>query len=172
MQDAAARIEELEAKLARAQHERDEYKKLYELVILELARVKRHLRAQNTSEKVDAAQVQLAFAQVANLVLPPGLAEQIAEDENAEREAEQPAENKKRGRAPQGRNPLPEHLPKERIELHPPEALRTCSCCSQAMHVIGEETSERLDYRPSSNRCYRQMTSSGPCGCPLLGQSG
>lgn len=33
--DGAARIAELEAKLARASHERDEYRKLYELVLLE-----------------------------------------------------------------------------------------------------------------------------------------
>jgi transposase len=82
--DAAvdARIRELEAKLARATHERDEYRKLYELVMLELERVKRHLRAQNKSEKVDAARVQLAFAEVANLIVPPELAAQIADDEN------------------------------------------------------------------------------------------
>jgi transposase len=54
------RIRELESQLARASHERDEYKKLYELVMLELERVKRHLRAQNKSERVDAQQVQLS----------------------------------------------------------------------------------------------------------------
>jgi hypothetical protein len=35
-------------------------------VKLELERVRRHLRAQNKSERVDAAQVQLAFADIAN----------------------------------------------------------------------------------------------------------
>jgi len=85
--DEAARIRELEDRLAdfsaalgkkqaeyeRAAHERDEYRKLYELVLLELERAKHHLRAQNKSEKVDAGQVQLAFREVANLILPPGL---------------------------------------------------------------------------------------------------
>jgi transposase len=77
------------------------------------------------------------------------LAAEIAEGENAEREAARSRDEDKT-RTPHGRKKLPEHLPKERIELHPPESLRTCACCGTAMHVIGEETSERLDYRPSS----------------------
>lgn len=148
--DAAARIAELEAKLARAAHERDEYRKLYELVLLELERVKRHLRAQNKSERVDAEQVQMAFRQVADLILPPALAEQIAASENDAREAEQRAAQGHPRRGPHGRNKLPEHLPVERIEIHPPETLRQCACCGKSMHPIGEETSEQLDYRPAS----------------------
>ncbi len=136
------RIRQLEAQLARAQHERDEYRKLYELIKLELERVKRHLRAQNKSERVDAAQVQLAFAQIApEVVIPAGVAQQIADDENKDRE---------RRRRGHGRRPLPKHLPVERVELHPPDALRQCSSCGDAMHRIGEETSERLDWRPAS----------------------
>jgi transposase len=148
--DAAARIAELEAKLARAAHERDEYRKLYELVLLELERVKRHLRAQNKSEHVDAEQVQMAFRQVADLILPPALAEQIAASENDAREAEQRAAQGYPRRGPHGRNKLPDHLPVERIEIHPPEALRQCACCGKGMHTIGEELSEQLDYRPAS----------------------
>ncbi len=155
MSDEAARIRELEERLAdfsaalgkkqaeyeRAAHERDEYRKLYELVLLELERAKRHLRAQNKSEKVDAEQVQLAFREVANLILPPGLAAEIARSENEEREAEERLRVKDRERrGPHGRNKLPEHLPLERIEIHPPESLRTCACCGSAMHKIGEET--------------------------------
>lgn len=148
--DASERIAELEAKLVRAAHERDEYRKLYELVVLELERVKRHLRAQNKSERVDAAQVQMAFRQVADLILPPELAAQIAASENEARETEQQRNRNEPRRGPHGRNKLPEHLPIERIEIHPPEALRQCGCCGNAMHAIGEETSEQLDYRPAS----------------------
>ena len=54
-------------------------------MLLELERAKRYLRAQNKSEKVDAEQVQLAFRDVANLILPPGLAAEIARSENEER---------------------------------------------------------------------------------------
>jgi transposase len=132
---ATARIRELEEKLARATHERDEYRKLYELVMLELERVKRHLRAQNKSEKVDAVQVQLAFAQVANLVVPPEMAARIANDENEELANRRVDERKSRSH---GRGKLPDNLPRERIELHPPETLLTCACCGKKKHVIGD----------------------------------
>ena len=148
--DAAARIAELEAKLARAAHERDEYRKLYELVLLELERVKRHLRAQNKSERVDANQVQLAFREVASLIVPQAMAEQIAASENEARETEERDHRDRERSKPHGRSKLPEHFPVERVEIHPPEALRQCGCCGNAMHRIGEETSEQLDYRPAS----------------------
>ncbi len=162
MSDGDARIQELEARLAefsaalgreraereRAAHERDQYKKLYELVAIELERVKRHLRAQNKSERVDAQQVQLAFAEVAKLVVPPELAQAIADQENEEL-AKPTAASDKPSR-PHGRGKPAEHLPVERIELEPPEALRSCPCCGEAKTKIGEETSSRLDYRPSS----------------------
>jgi hypothetical protein len=141
--EAAARIAELEAKLARAAHERDEYRKLYELVLLELERVKRHLRAQNKSERVDPEQVQMAFRQVADLILPPALAEQIAASENEEREAEKRRHLDRQRRGSHGRNKLPEHLPVERIEIHPPETLRHCACCGKGIM--------RLAKRPVSN---------------------
>jgi hypothetical protein len=48
-----ARIRELEEQLARVTHERDEYRKLYELVSLELERFRRHIFGQK-AERVDA----------------------------------------------------------------------------------------------------------------------
>jgi transposase len=177
--DDAARIRELEERLAdfsaalgkkqadyeRAAHERDEYRKLYELVLLELERAKRHLRAQNKSEKVDADQVQLAFREVANLILPPGLAAEIARSENEEREAERKSRGERERRGPHGRNRLPEHLPVERIEIHPPESLRTCACCGEAMVAIGAETSKQLDYRPASLVCVETRRIKYACRC-------
>jgi len=160
------RIQELEARLAefsaalgrervereRASHERDEYKKLYELVMLELERVKRHLRAQNKSERVDAQQVQLAFAEVAKLIVPPELAQAIADQENEQASTPERETEKEPGKrqGAHGRGKLPEHLPVERIEVEPPAALRSCSCCGQAKVKIGEETTDRLDFRPAS----------------------
>jgi hypothetical protein len=145
--DDATRIRELEERLAefsaalgreraereRAARERDEYRKLCELVLLELERAKRYLRAQNKSERVDPDQVQLAFREVANLILPPSLAAEIAAAENEEREAERRSKGDRGRRGPHGRNRLPEHLPTERIEIHPPESLRTCACCGKMM---------------------------------------
>jgi len=49
-----------------------------------------------------------------------------------------------------GRRPLPAHLPRERIEYHPPKEELTCPCCGQAKQVMGEEITEELDYVPAS----------------------
>lgn len=175
----AARIQELEDRLAefsaalgreraekeRAARERDEYRKLYELVLLELERAKRYLRAQNKSEYVDSGQVQLAFREVANLILPPELAAEIARSENEERDAERKSRGEREKKGPHGRNRLPDHLPVERIEIHPSESQRTCTCCGKAMHSIGEETSEQLDYRPASLVRVRTARIKYACAC-------
>src|SRR3990172_8707581 len=55
--------DELKARAERAEHERNEFRKLYELVLLELERMRRQLFGQK-AETVDPAQVQLAFAPV------------------------------------------------------------------------------------------------------------
>jgi hypothetical protein len=62
-----AKVRALETALGHASHERDEYRKLYELVSLELDRVKRHLFGKK-AEHVDAAQMQLAFASIAKML--------------------------------------------------------------------------------------------------------
>jgi len=49
-----------------------------------------------------------------------------------------------------GRKPLPAHLPRERIEHHPPKEELTCPCCGQGKQVMGEEVTEELDYVPAS----------------------
>ena len=179
----AARIQELEERLAefsaalgreraekeRAAHERDEYRKLYELVLLELERAKRFLRAQNKSEYVDPGQVQLAFREVANLILPPEIAAEIARSENEERDAERKSRGERDKRGPHGRNRLPDHLPVERIEVHPSEGERTCACCGKAMHAIGEETSEQLDYRPASLVRVQTARIKYACACEQAG---
>jgi transposase len=49
-----------------------------------------------------------------------------------------------------GRVPLPAHLPRERIEHHPPKDDLICSCCGQTKQIMGEEITEELDYVPAS----------------------
>ena len=53
-------------------------------------------------------------------------------------DAEQP-EPKKRGR-----RPLPDSLPRERVEHDLPEEQKVCSCCRNRMHQMGEIVSEQL----------------------------
>lgn len=48
------------------------------------------------------------------------------------------------------RGHLPPHLPREEIIIEP--AAKTCPCCGGALHVIGEDVSERLDKIPARLR--------------------
>ncbi len=49
-----------------------------------------------------------------------------------------------------GRQLLPEHLPRERVEYDLTEAERRCPSCGRSRACIGEQVSEQLDYRPAS----------------------
>lgn len=49
-----------------------------------------------------------------------------------------------------GRRPLPDHLPRERVEHDLAEAEKSCPCCGRVRERIGTEVSEQLDYRPAS----------------------
>lgn len=49
-----------------------------------------------------------------------------------------------------GRRPLPADLPRERIEVPPPEQDLTCPHCDQAKVKISEKVTEVLDYVPAS----------------------
>ena len=48
------------------------------------------------------------------------------------------------------RGHLPSHLPREEIVIEP--ASKTCPCCGNDLHVIGEDRSERLDKIPAKYR--------------------
>ena len=69
----------------------------------------------------------------------------------ASAEAEQEKRNLRPGRAgqerSQGRASLPAHLPRIEVVVEPEDM--ACPCCGGAMHVIGEDRSERLDVIPT-----------------------
>jgi transposase len=48
------------------------------------------------------------------------------------------------------RGHLPKHLPREETVIEPPS--KSCPCCGGALHVIGEDVSERLDKIPARLR--------------------
>jgi transposase len=48
-----------------------------------------------------------------------------------------------------GRRRLPADLPRERVVHDLPEAEKPCPCCGKMRELIGEETSEQLDYVPA-----------------------
>lgn len=148
--------DELRARAERAEHERNEFKKLYLLVTLELERLKRQLFGQK-AETVDPAQVQLAFAPVLEALERArrgGAAEASAVESELQRlreraEAEVARRKaQKKPPAPHGRRDLSlEDLPVENIVIEPPERLIPGG---EALVKIGEEIAEHIDRRPAS----------------------
>jgi transposase len=76
------------------------------------------------------------------------IAEQDAqEDKKDTAESTADAQRKKRCA---NRGSLPAHLPRIHVTLAP--EIAACPCCHGAMHVIGEDTAERLDVIPAQYR--------------------
>ncbi|MCB9900957.1 MAG: IS66 family transposase [Planctomycetes bacterium] len=103
------------------------------------------------SEKLDAAQLELAYA---------ALNAASADETDAADEIEVPAH--KRKRKGHGRTRFSEDLPRERRVIEPDST--TCGCCGQAMAQIGEETSEQLDYMPATCRVIETVRPKYACG--------
>ncbi len=93
------------------------------------------------SEKLDPDQFALAFEDVEQAIA----ASEAADDKQNEERARARAE---RRRATRGA--LPAHLPRVHVTIEPED--KSCPCCRSPMHVIGEETSERLDVIPAQFR--------------------
>jgi len=55
----------------------------------------------------------------------------------------------RRRRQGHGWSELPANLPREQVLLDVPEAERTCGCCGKPLQKIGEDRTERVDYRPA-----------------------
>jgi transposase len=90
------------------------------------------------SETIDPGQFTLALEEL----------EQAVASAEAEQEKREPAVKRERiERQSQGRGSLPAHLPRSEVLVEPEDM--ACPCCGGAMHVIGEDRSERLDVIPA-----------------------
>jgi transposase len=117
----------------------------------EIARLLRRLCGPR-QERIDPDQLLLFDAgELAALAAELDAADrEVAEHgDEADASGDEPSSPSRRRRG-HGRNPLPEHLPRERVVHELPEAERACPCCGGLRHVIGEETSEQLEYVPAS----------------------
>jgi transposase len=56
---------------------------------------------------------------------------------------------KQRNENHKGRNPLPADLPREIIEILPPQAEQVCPTCNNAKDIIGTEVTEKLEFKPA-----------------------
>jgi transposase len=93
------------------------------------------------SEKLDPDQFNLALED-----LEQAIAASVAEQEKADSALRKALSDKRRA----GRSPLPDHLPRVEIVIAPEDT--ACPCCAGAMHVIGEDRSQRLDVIPAQYR--------------------
>jgi len=104
-----------------------------------LLRQLQRARFGRSSEKLDSDQLQLALEDI--------------EQELARREAEEQKSAPTRARRAKvegERKSLPAHLPRVEVVIAPEDT--HCPCCRGPMHVIGEESSERLDVIPAQYR--------------------
>jgi len=90
-----------------------------------------------SSERLDADQLQLALEDL----------EQAVARSEAEAEKRDPPRTRRRAET---RPSLPPHLPRVELVVAPEDT--ACPCCRGPMHIIGEETSERLDVVPAQYR--------------------
>ena len=93
------------------------------------------------SERISDDQIALALEDVETAF--------GAEDATTEKKSEIVKREGIEGRRA-NRGHLPPHLPREEIITEP--AAKTCPCCGGALHVIGEDVSERLDKIPAKLR--------------------
>jgi transposase len=143
IEQIAARLDELEKRVATAERERDEYRALYietmercrKLELGILASKSEHLPESGAQLSLDVLAMVLNDRQRAEL-------EAALDAANAEQEVKGHTRRK-----PTGRKPLPEHLPRVEILVLPPEVEKKGL---DAFERIGEDVSETIERRPAS----------------------
>jgi transposase len=140
-------VAELQARLATALAERDAAIAARDEALSQNDRLQ-HLLHQlqrmqfgRRSEKLDPDQLALAFEDVEQA---------IAADEAADAKQNEAAARARADKRRSNRGALPAHLPRVHVTIEPED--KNCPCCRSPLHVIGEETSERLDVIPAQFR--------------------
>jgi transposase len=70
---------------------------------------------------------------------------------------------KKRNQNHNGRRPLPQDLPRQTIEIEPEDDEKVCDTCGGNKSKIGEEVTEKLEYKPASFYVKRYVRSKYAC---------
>jgi transposase len=89
----------------------------------------------------------------------PEGAEPAAEEEQ---KAEKP-QTKKRS----GRQPLAQHLVRERVVHDLPQSEKHCACCGKDLHLVGEESSERYEFIPAVMKVVEDVRLKYACDCAV-----
>ncbi len=122
---------------------------LIEKMRLELAHLKR-MKFGRSSEQLDEKIAQLEFSLEeleANEAAMPALPTSVAGSQ---------------ARAP--RKPLPAHLPREVVSHEPSGGICQCAECGGKLHLLGEDTSEVLEYVPGHWKVFKHVRAKYSCG--------
>ena len=142
LEESRRRLAHLESVLAETattcEEQRVEIDKLKE----ELELFKRHVFGRRSERFVEGAGQGHLFDL-------SGGDEVSGESPNGPSEAAEEEITYRRRRRGHGWGPLPESLPHEEILIDVPEEERTCASCGEPMQQIGEDRTERVDYRPA-----------------------
>jgi transposase len=140
-------IEVLQAQLAAALAERDaaiaerDQVRSHNVRLQHLLNQLQRMQFGRRSEKLDPDQLSLAFEDIEQAIAATEADEDKRDPVGARARAEKRRTN---------RGALPAHLPRIDVTIEPEET--SCPCCRAPMHVIGEETSQRLDVIPAQFR--------------------
>jgi transposase len=140
-------IAELQARLTAALAEQDVAIAERDQVLAQNDRLRHVLhqlqRAQfgRRSEKLNDDQLNLALEDIEQAIAANDANDDKKDPAAARRRAEKRRAN---------RGALPAHLPRVHVTVEPEDT--NCPCCRAPMHVIGEETSQRLDAIPAQYR--------------------
>lgn len=128
---------------------------------IELTYLKR-MRYGRSSEKMEAAQVQLELLNAALVPLLPVSAPAV--DASGGNVADLDAERKKRSKkSAQPQQGLPAHLPREDVVHSGCAADCKCGACGTGLQQIGQDVSEVLDYAPGSFKVIRHIRPKFAC---------
>jgi transposase len=131
-------VQHLQASLAESSQTVRDQQQIIEKLSHELSLLKRHIFGRRRERFVDDPNQQLLFE----------VESEPSEGAAAEQEESTPrSDRRRRGH---GRRPLPQFLPRQRVEHTLSSEQLACPCCGETRHKMDEETSEQLEYTPAS----------------------
>ena len=160
---ATARALQVEAELANARARASDDQAMIAHQQLQIARLQHQLYGQRSERAVRLLdQLALGFEELAS----SATADEIAAEQAAARATNVAAFSRKRP----ARQPLPEHLPRERVVEPAPT---TCQCCGSArLRKLGEDITETLEVIPRSWKVIQHVREKFSCrACEKVSQA-
>lgn len=142
----------------RLKHETSEKDK-YRSLLRELLDAQRNRKSEQLSKD------QLALFETIWKANHPDEAEEAKQDAEPAGAEEQPEKPQAKKRS--GRQPLAQHLVRERIVHDLAESQKHCNCCGKDLHLVGEETSERYEFIPAVMKVIEDVRLKYACDCTV-----